>query len=503
MPRQLFNFADFRGGINVDSAPDHVADNEVVKAENVDLSERGGLMKRKGTVRLNETSYGNQVEQLIEWTRNNGDVELFIVINSELRKVNETTWDTTLVQALSANKIAYFFTQDKLYFIDGTNYFVYDGTTSEAVIPAVGSGALTNIQKCSFAVRHPKSLRLFTAGNGDDNSALYYSEYNAPDYFKATSVVYPNTGDGPILGLEIFGDAVIVFYKHGVWVWRGIDPEVDAVWEKLPVSIGIYSNDTVELTTNSLTFFGEGGLYSISPAVLSYTLTLQPGQDLVANLAEGKIASLLRGIGNPAIATSVFDTDNQKYLMAYATSTGSMRNNRILVMDWQTKSFTIYTGLSANDLLLRKNGELLMATDGHILKMNEGYSDYGNPIAMSVRTKEYALGYPFQRKLITRLLLNYQQHYGDPVELDVIVYIDASTAKIISESTYYGGFMWGEAIWGEDTWGFRDQITVRHPLRKAGNRIQIWIDNEQNEVPVVFYGGGIEFTPVRSYGVEV
>src|SRR5690606_20485948 len=84
---------------------------------------------------------------------------------------------------------------------------------------------LDPIAKCRFLVRHPNSYRLFAAGNPEDPAAVYFSEPNAPDYWKPTSVLYPTTGDGPVQNIIAFGDALLVFYKHSVWAWRGIDPD--------------------------------------------------------------------------------------------------------------------------------------------------------------------------------------------------------------------------------------------------------------------------------------
>ena len=54
-------------------------DNELTVAENVDLMERGGLVKRKGTQAINAESWGVQVEQLIEWPRHSGEMLLLVL----------------------------------------------------------------------------------------------------------------------------------------------------------------------------------------------------------------------------------------------------------------------------------------------------------------------------------------------------------------------------------------------------------------------------------------
>ena len=58
MPKLLKSYRDFTRGLNTDAAPDNLLDNELVRADNVDLSERGGMKKRNGERRLNKTSYG-------------------------------------------------------------------------------------------------------------------------------------------------------------------------------------------------------------------------------------------------------------------------------------------------------------------------------------------------------------------------------------------------------------------------------------------------------------
>jgi len=127
--KRLRSYADFRGGLNTDAAPDHVADNELVIAENVDLLERGGITKRKGTVKLNQEPYGAPVEQLIEWPRDNGEEWLLAVIGDQLCRIREDQGYTAEPLATVARqKVGHFFLQDKLYFVDGQSYRVYDGT---------------------------------------------------------------------------------------------------------------------------------------------------------------------------------------------------------------------------------------------------------------------------------------------------------------------------------------------------------------------------------------
>jgi len=499
--KRLRSYADFRGGLNTDAAPDHVADNELVIAENVDLLERGGITKRKGTVKLNQEPYGAPVEQLIEWPRDNGEEWLLAVIGNQLCRIREDQGYTAEPLATVARqKVGYFFLQDKLYFVDGQSYRVYDGNTVEEVQPVdEPDNDLTPIKRCRFIVRHHNSYRIFAAGDPENVSALYYSEPNEPDHFKAYSVLHPTTGDGPVTALYVFGDALLVFYEHSVWVWRGLDPESDVTWHKIPTGVGTVSPYSIALTPNSLTFLGRSGLYALSPAALGYDVTIQPGDGLVTNLAKNRVEKLIRAMADPTQASAVFDAHNQRYMLAYTDENG-VRNNRILVFDWSVGEFTEYTGLSCNDLLCRLNGDVLGAINQYIIKFGEGYRDFDDqPIRMVARTKQYNLDYPFHKKNLLNLYCSFRQPGIGTSEITLRLYVDDILRAEILESALYPNFVWGISKWG-DIWGFRSTITTRTRIFGKGHRVQVEFRNEQLDDPTTIYGVGFEFRPARAKG---
>lgn len=135
--KRIRSYYDFRGGLNTDAALDNMMDNELVRADNVDLDERGGLTKRKGTIRLNEEHYGFQVEQLIEWPRDDGESWLLAVIGTNLCWIrDDQSYQSEVLAPVATDKVGHFFLQDKLYFVDGQSYRVFDGSAA----PALGPG---------------------------------------------------------------------------------------------------------------------------------------------------------------------------------------------------------------------------------------------------------------------------------------------------------------------------------------------------------------------------
>ncbi len=501
--KQLRSYYDFRGGLNTDAAPDHVADNELVIAENVDLLERGGIKKRNGTVKLNQEPYGAPVEQLIEWPRDNGEEWLLAVIGNQLCRIREDQgYEAQQLATVAAQKVGHFFLQDRFYFVDGESYRVYDGETVEDVQPVEEQdNDLSPIRRCRFLVRHSNSYRIFAAGDPQNASAIYYSEPNEPGHFKSYSVLHPTTGDGPVTALFVFGDALLVFYEHSVWVWRGIDPEQDAVWYKIPTGVGTVAPDSIALTPNSLTFLGRSGIYAMSPAALGFDVTIQPGEGVITNLARNKVEQLVRSMADPSKASAIFDAQNQRYMLAYTSDVG-VRNNRILVFDWSVGGFTEYTGLSCNDLLCRLDGRVLGAINQYIIQFGVGYREHtGEPINMVARTKQFNLDYPFHKKNLLRLFCSFKQPgIGlETTEITLRLFVDDILRAEILESALYPNFVWGISKWGE-IWGFRNTITTRTRIYGKGHRVQVEFRNDQLDDPTTIYGIGFEFRPSRAKG---
>ena len=484
--RQQFNFADFRGGINVDVAPDHLADNELEIADNVDLSERGGLKKRPGTEQVNATCQAGTATQLFEWPRNNGDVELIGVTGNQLQKIN-VGGSSDILYNVNSDKVAYFSLQDMLYTLDGSNFKQYDGSASgDVTAHAHEENDLEPIRRCKFAVRHPKSLRIFYAGDSQDRAAVYFSEPNQPNFVKATNRMYPTTGDGPVTALALFVDAVLVFFKNSIWVWRGLDPASDAIWHKLPTSEGTESPYTICLTTNSLTYLGRGGIYSLSPSIIGVSAEIQTGKEMVHNITDNRVASIIRRIQQPDKAVAEFDAKNSKYMLSYSL-TGSTPDS-MLVVDETLGAFVRWT-IPANDISFRANNEVWLMSGDSIVKLTPGfYEDWiagvYQPISVHIRTPRHALGAPLSNKLYTRVIASTANEDAGEYTLKAIVdneVVLSETMPMISAS---------------------DLVVKRRRLRVRGKRIALDVTNT-DILPFTLYGLGLEAKLVRSYGGEL
>jgi len=494
MPKELQQFidADFNMGLNVDLPEIMKVNEELSEATNLEVMNRGGVRKRGGVEAVNTTSYGATVHQVIEWPRDDGNIHLLAIIGSDLCEI-AGDGSKTVLQTLNSDYIPYFFLQDRFYFIDpGTEYYVYDGATVTAVTPNPDSeNNLAPIRNCQFAHYHSESSRIFFAGNYTENNALYYTEYNDPTFVKGTNVLYPTRADGPIIGLSVLMDAIIVGYRHGDWIWRGVDPAKDAIWEKLPTAHGPLNGDSFALTTASLSMVSDDGIFALLPAIIGVSMENEAGENYIVNITKDRVSSIIKNCTNKSAIRSVFHSETGRFMMAYSDQSSGV-NNKILTFDFDNKAFSIYEGLQVNDFCQLLNGDLYAASDNYIIKFTEDSTEDITPsgtaavINFKMKTPKYSFGNPFLRKKITKIFVMFK-NYGEVHELKVSLYIDDTKKE---EYTINGDSSDNEII------------TKRLTTYYSGNNFQLEIENTQYS-PVEIYGIGFYYAEADTGGGQV
>jgi hypothetical protein len=498
MPYDVFALGDFRGGLNVDAAPENVADNELTQADNCVLDVRGAIRKRKGATKVNATSVNAQVTQLIEWQRASGETVLLAVTDAN-GDCNLHTVDNVGVFkqlcSVARNKIGWFSLQDYFYFVDGNEFYEWDGINELSLVPHVrpvepdeaGDNDLAPIRKCRWLAWHPRNMRIYAAGNPDAADTLYYSEPNDPTYWKSSSRLVPTGGDGAVTALKMFAHALLVFYSDSVWSWKGIDPTPltgDATWTRVPAPYGTLSPDTICLTPNSLTWLARGEIVSLNPALLDYNLVMLPGGELISALSANRVSTITRAIVQPDTACAVYDAQKGRYLLAYPDSTASAHNTHVLALDWNLQAFTRFTGWQVNCWCNRKGGGLIFGSGNYILETDGAtYTDINTetgaekPIGMVIATKRTYLENPFVMKRLHKMLIAGEA--GDAVSSS----LDATVRSIgYGERAFPGvsfspiGMKWGDP-WGTP-WAAPDLRAVEVRVKLKGDRFQVEFQND-------------------------
>jgi hypothetical protein len=398
-------------------------------------------------------------------------------------------------------KVGTFSLKNILYLLTGKNYLQYDGSTVKEVAEETedeeGGGVtdcdLDPIRACTMAVWHPTSLRVFFAGDGNK---LYYSERNDPRWVKKAGYVVPTTGDGPITGLALFMDAVVAIFGRIAWVWNGQDPESDATWKRLPLTEGTESPATIKCGTNQLEWLGTGsGYWAMAPAMIGATTVINPGQGLLANLAEKKVTNYLKDIQNRDLACGAYDTRERKSYIAYCDDASLGYCNNLLIRNTDIPgSFTRLVGQQIYDLLYTSDGELWIATENFIIKRHEHYKQaltdgtYG-AITMDIKTPASVLDNPYRQKQVHSLSVGFLNP-GSGFELNISLYVDGT---VVFTTTY---------TTTDDDGGY---IMARFTeiYDAIGTRFAVGITNSQAATKAVIYEIALQYSLVSNYGQSI
>ena len=159
--------------------------------------------------------------------------------------------------------------------------------------------------------------------------------------------------------------------------------------------------------------------------------------------------------------------------------------------------------------MYRLNGDILVATNGYILRLTDGYLQAdGSPVKLDILTKQYNLDYPYHKKRITRLFMTLWNPEEAESEVTVRVFVDGFLESEIIETTLYDSFVWGDE-WGA-RWGSKSLITTRTKVSASGHRVQVEFINEEydalgnpEDVECIIYGLAFEFRPSRAKGTRL
>lgn len=451
-------FIDFTGGFNDTVPSDMLAPNELRDCENVIISKtRGGILKRPGCTKVNTNSFDSYATQVFEVSTSK-DTYLYLITNdsgfdhtlSKMVFLGDINGPVSVKNNLGAN-IAWVVFQDQMYFIDHHNAKYYALDLEDVFLPVTEvtpdpdtTNDLAPIKNCEYLVWHQPSMRFFAAGNYLDPTALYFSEVGKPNFFKSTNKIYPAMGLGPIIGISVINDSILVAYKNGWYHFTGTFPGIDAVWKPLPIQSGLLSSKAMSLTPETLTFLSNEALYIFSPSILSDNYAKVVGESSFADISSGKVRNTLLSINkNYPVKLIYFD---RMVFIAYANRPYVAGDNdycdKVLVMDWDTKTFTKFTGWKIYDWCVFGDS-LYIASDNYILKYDHisrtALSDIDvltgekKAIDMKVWTNSYNLSSYHNKTIyemfistehnssnpITNMILTPDQNYGNSIEFEI------------------------------------------------------------------------------------
>lgn len=175
--------------------------------------------------------------------------------------------------------------------------------------------------------------RLFIANNPDNPSRLYFSDVNAIDYFPAEYLLDIRKNDGDQITFVGTWLSNLAISKDNSWQYLytdGADPLTDWAVSDVYTTIGCRYPYSAAITPYGIFFLYNNGIYNFNG---QYSLLLS---EIVTPTIEDIDVSNKDNV-NGAYANNVY------YLSHLATSSGETSNNRVLLYDTLSKSYSLYT----------------------------------------------------------------------------------------------------------------------------------------------------------------
>ncbi|GEM_PF-1549339 len=124
MALEYKGYFDFSGGYNDLTSEDILKDNELSMLVNAEITEKGAIKIRNGTVNINETSKGYEITRRYEYLVRDTPRTLE-VYNEKLYKITDA--GDVLLQDIGSDKPYFLRQQDVLYVCDGVNIYEVGG----------------------------------------------------------------------------------------------------------------------------------------------------------------------------------------------------------------------------------------------------------------------------------------------------------------------------------------------------------------------------------------
>lgn len=480
MAKYIVTYKDFSGGLT-EVAPDIMNNNELIVAQNVVPDERGGLSKAKGTTRVNAAAYdANGVDVLIEFGRTDGTVIDLVFSNTTMRK-----WDGTVIKSdLPAPPTDWDVYNDKLYWLDGTKFWQYDGTTvAEVTMNAGGDATVWAIIKTCHYIEQRGQRHFFAKNNTND---LYYSELGDPAHIKAANIIKSVTDDSDkIRGLKEYGGALLVFKKEAIFGWFGYNPTTDVEFKRVLAHKGTVSNKTICRVEDMLVYMADDGVYALRNLYTDIISSINISERKIGNTIKGAIykelacAIYYQGVYHLSICTSG-TVNNAEYRMYMFTN-----SDDALTVSW----YGAFTHPIACYLYKPEDGKLYSGhpSNGLIFEHNSGYNYDGSAIPVIATTKPFDIAEKLIVETVVKRFFVAARQYAVP-RSSASVTIKIDYFEVTFNMDFDESLVWGAGEWGTASWGWIDLIGKQMNVGKKGKRVQITFKNSVVDEPVTIYG---------------
>ncbi len=524
MAKYVKAIKDFSGGLS-EVANDNVPDNCLVTAKNVVPGDGYGIARASGTSIAFEKITGaagpvvfmtelvvNNATHIIVATENSTKWNLWDwYYDSDESKYmwhavadgdNETDFDPIL---------GWFVYASKLYWIDGSAYKYYDGTSVDDVANN-GSDSGTWAKVLTARAVAPRGRQWFFA---TPENEIIFSDVLYCDKFTSTNIINISSGvNDTITALHEFNDGLLIFQKRSIYYLTGWDLAggSDVMVTKLSVESGTRWPKSVKTVSNAVLYLGDNGVYRLSIPYVTSSVASK-------NISEKQASKRLTGDGVDDVYAEIF---NGVYYIALR-GTGGIKEYRYYLNagswwgEYTQQPYCYAAKLGGDDRLFLgcAGGYVLYyaPSSTHYVAVNNDGGVATIPVEVVSKGYDVVGGTVIDSK-VKRVFIVFKQYDVESSGLTVQVktdYLEGAWATdihsmknvltaVLRDVEGDESLVWSEGEYSESYWGWIDTVTKQFQLNRKCKRVQFRFEDDSQDEPLMIYGIALQFKKKKAKG---
>src|SRR5262245_54107484 len=432
MPEQVLPIPGFGGGVNIVSAENQLADDQCLGLKNIILDEEGGGTKRRGITSI-FTSASEIISLYIYYRGVTAAPQVMIQMQNGTVRYSDnggTSFTDVVTGTNTSQPISWETFDGNLYFVDGSDYYKWNGTTVSIVAGAPGGKFLRSYKDSMWV-------------DGTDDNRVYSSDPGTAETFTVGNYIDISKGDGDtVSGLATDGQVLIVTkFKRGFLIY---DP--------VTYANRMFDPDKGCESHFSFVHWGEN-LYYLSRLGICVYLGDSPSSLISRNI-------------NPVFTPDILDFDSMRYAWGYT------KDNRIgwTVSDNQVGDFNLqiemlpgsekrpftFHRMPVRCFATYRTGSIEKLIGGKsggtkLVECFSGATDDGTAFGGVIETKWFDLQNPFNFKYLRRLVLTASGQFYMNIYKDFTAVVQKTRSVSVTTDVP----KWGEPgdVWDDENWG--------------------------------------------------
>lgn len=516
---------DFSGGLS-EVANDNIPENRLVTAKNAVPGDGYGIARATGTAVAFERIPTEEPQPVVMMAELEDSSEVVhIIACTSFETESGTRWNLwdwsgdewTLATWSGSNDTAirpmksWFVYANKLFWLDGTDFSCYDGS-SIADVPNAQSldTEFWELLTTSVAVVQ-RNTRWFYATK---NNEIIITDVGYYDKFGSTSVTKISSGVADkITALHLFNEGILIFQERSIYYLSGWDIAggSDIKLTKLSVECGTHWPKSVKTISNAVLYLGDNGVYRLSIPYNTSSIAAkniseqQASKRLTETPALDVYAEVFNGIYYISLRTASEIKEYRLYL-----DSGSWWG------EYTQRAYSYAAKLGGDDHLY------LGCENGYMLYYDSNSYHYistetGTPAAipMEIVTKGYdVVGATVVDSKVKRVFVVLRQYVEEHSGLSVQVktdYLDGAYAAevdsmhrvmtaVLQDIKGDESLVWSEGEYSQTRWGWTDTVTKMFQLNRKCKRAQFIFWDDNKDEPLLIYGVALLFKKKKAKG---